>query len=219
MKLAEVQKPYDLFVSVGSACDPAAYLRVHGLRRFSMPLDWVVSNHLSSVTRLFEHGFAGYMELACMRLTDGSANHYDEEAPPQENDAARPSCFVEDTRYGILSVHDFRIQAGLPWHADYAAFRDKTDRRIERLLRRLSNAGSVLFVRWAGRTEDAVALRSVLSGVVAGEADILVLQPAADVSSVTDLELDAAGVCCVQVPNVPADSAIWGRVLHGMSLV
>lgn len=219
VKLSEIQKPYDLFVSLGSACDPAAFLRVHGLRRFSMPLDWVVSNHLSSVSRLFESRFAGYMELESMRLTDGSANHYDEDAVPQAGAGARPSCFVEDKRYGILSVHDFEILPDLPWHATYAAFRQKTDRRIERLLQQLAASSSVLFVRWAGLTDDAIALREVLSDVTEGTADLLVLQPEADVSSVVDRELEVDGVCCVRVPNAPADGAVWNEVLGAMSLL
>jgi hypothetical protein len=219
VKLSEIQKGYDLFVSLGSACDPAAFLRVHGLRRFSMPLDWVVSNHLSSVSRLFESRFAGYMELQSMRLIDGSANHYDEDAIPQAGAGARPSYFVEDTRYGILSVHDFEVLADLPWHANYAAFRQKADKRIERLLQQLAVSPSVLFVRWAGLTADAIALRKVLSDVTKGTADLVVLQPEAGASSVVDRELEADGVCCMRVPNAPADSTIWNQVLGGMSLL
>jgi hypothetical protein len=218
VKLSEVQKPYDLFVSLGSACDPAAFLRVHGLRRFSMPLDWVVSNHLSSVSRLFASKFAGYMELESMRLTDGSATHYDEDAILQAGADARSSYFVEDTRYGILSVHDFAILPDLPWHATYPEFKQKSHRRIERLLQQLSESPSVLFVRWAGLTDDAVALRKVLSEVAGGTADLLVLQPEAAVSSAVDRELEVDGVCCVRVPNAPADSAIWNKILGGMSL-
>ncbi|NHW36816.1 DUF1796 family putative cysteine peptidase [Paenibacillus aceris] len=44
-------------------CDPAAYLRGHHLRKFSMPLDWVMSPSLTDVNRLLAHKFTGFMEL------------------------------------------------------------------------------------------------------------------------------------------------------------
>jgi hypothetical protein len=158
------------------------------------------------------------MELESMRLTDGSATHYDEDATPSIEGDVRSSYFVEDTRYGILSVHDFAVLPDLPWHATYPEFRQKCHRRVERLLQQLSVSQSVLFVRWAGLTDDAVALRKVLSDVAGGTADLLVLQPDVDVSSALDRELEVDGVCCVRVPNAPADGAVWTEVLKGMSL-
>lgn len=218
LKLVEVQRPYDLFVSLGSACDPAAWLRVHGLRRFSMPLDWVVTNTLNDLKRLLENRFEGFMELEALRPIDGSANFHDEDNPLPPGTVADTTHFVLDERYKVISVHDFKNIPGQPWHAVYPTFKEKLESRIERLLTALSECDSVLFVRWAGQTSDAVALHPVLSTLTSGRADLLVLQPLPDAHSVGDRDIGVDGVCVVEVPNAPADKAIWDEVLQGMSL-
>ena len=216
MKLAEIQKPYDLFVGLGSACDPAAHLRTHDLRRYSMPLDWLVTSYLSEVSRLFENRFAGFMELESLQLIDGSANFYDEENPIPSN-APLNTHFIEDKAYKTISVHDFPNIEGRPWQDNYPAFKQKLDLRIARLMSEIAGAESVLFIRWAGVTADAVALRSVLSGLTDGTADLLVLQPT-EVDGVVEQDNEHDGLCLLQVPNLPADTTIWDPILRGMSL-
>lgn len=184
-----------------------------------MPLDWVVSLALPDVRRLFENRLAGFMELETMQPVEGSATHYDEEQTGDPADApARATYFVKDTRYNILSVHDFPVVPDQAWHAGYPSFRSKLELRINRFLKSLAEAPSVLFVRWSGREEDALALHPVLAAMTSGRVDLLLLRPETEARCITSLQTDGDGVCLVRVPDRPGDVVMWDEVLRGMSL-
>ncbi|WP_036289113.1 DUF1796 family putative cysteine peptidase [Methylocystis sp. ATCC 49242] len=219
MKLSEIQKPYDLFVSLGSACDPAAHLRRRGLRKFSMPLDWVASLSLPDVCRLFEDRFIDYMNINNMQRIDGTANYYDEEAVESSIEpASQTTQFIPDSKYNVISVHDFAVVKDVSWQEQYPAYREKLVLRIKRLLSSLQQAESALFVRWSGALETAIELHKVLSLLTMGRADLLLLQPVQGVRIVTPCESGTSGVCVVQTPNLPADASMWDNVLEGMTL-
>lgn len=221
MRLTEIQKSYSLYVGLGSACNPAMNLRRHGLRRFSMPLDWCVAQTIDHVRAVLENRFSGFMALENLVLEPDQSHYYLDDGNAvmmQGNSVA--SYFINDTRYDVLSVHDFPIIADEPWTLMYPTFRRKLDERIERLLTALDAAPSVLFVRWAGEIDQALALHPVLRGLTGGTAHLLVLKcrGSGEDVPIRDLEIAADGVCVVEVPNRPADEAIWDAVLTGRSL-
>lgn len=221
MKLAEIQKSYDLYVGLGSACNPAMSLRRHGLRRFSMPLDWCVTNTIDHVRAVLENRFSGFMELENLVLERDQSHYYlDDGNAVMMQGVSIASHFVRDTRYDVLSVHDFPIIADGSWTLMYPTFRRKLDERVERLLTALAAAPSVLFVRWAGEIDQALALHPVLRGLTGGTAHLLVLKSRGGGEDVPirDLEIAADDVCVVEVANRPGDEAIWDAVLTGRSL-
>ena len=78
MKLDEIKKNYDLIVSLGSSCSPAAHLRRNNLRKFSMPFDWIVTPNLPDVGRVIQNQFQDFMLLENLQLQDGQANFLDD---------------------------------------------------------------------------------------------------------------------------------------------
>ncbi|WP_258833483.1 papain-like cysteine peptidase [Peribacillus frigoritolerans] len=58
LKLQDIKGSYDVIISLGSWCGPSLILR-----RFSFPLDWVVSNSLPDVSRILKNRFVGFMDL------------------------------------------------------------------------------------------------------------------------------------------------------------
>ncbi|MGG4106272.1 DUF1796 family putative cysteine peptidase [Paenibacillus lautus] len=62
-----------LIISLGSWCGPSINLRERQLRRFSFPLDWMISSSISDVTRLLSNRFIGFMELGHMRKVEGTS--------------------------------------------------------------------------------------------------------------------------------------------------
>lgn len=70
MKLQDVKKDYGLIVSLGSSCAPAINLKRYGLRKFSMPLDWMISYSLADVNRLLKNEFKNFMDFRNLHPLD-----------------------------------------------------------------------------------------------------------------------------------------------------
>ncbi|MEC0258927.1 DUF1796 family putative cysteine peptidase [Paenibacillus lautus] len=54
VKLVDVKGAYDMIISLGSWCGPSVNLRQRQRRRFSFPLDWMISSSISDVTPVIE---------------------------------------------------------------------------------------------------------------------------------------------------------------------
>ncbi|MTT30899.1 peptidase [Terrilactibacillus sp. BCM23-1] len=214
MKLNDIKGSYDVIVSLGFACNPAMKLREHNLRTFSSPLDWCVSHDLHDVSRLFKSRFKDYMKLENMRLMEGS-NHI-----LLDEGTFKPikTYYVEDTYYHVISVHDFPILPNQEWYATYPAFKEKLDRRINRLFNKLERSEKVLFIRWKGSYENSLELQSVLSEIVKGQFTILILNPVDGLQGIEEVDWGLNGICAVNVPDIPFDDTTWNAILNGVSL-
>lgn len=214
MKLKNIKGQYDVIVSLGSACGPAAHLRRHNLRRVSMPLDWVVSNSLSDVNRLLKNKFDGFMELKNMRLIEGTHYFVDDEVVQPVK-----SYFIKDMYYNIISVHDFPVLKDQDWTATYPSYKEKLNMRTNRFLEMIKTSQSILFIRWAARYDDVVELQSVLSGMIKNQFSILTLIPTDGLQNVLEMDSGLDKVCLVKVPNRSEDNWIWDYILNGIALI
>ncbi|MCA0172182.1 DUF1796 family putative cysteine peptidase [Bacillus sp. RAR_GA_16] len=212
MKLDEIKKPYDLIVSLGSSCSPAAHLRRNNLRKFSMPFDWIVTPNLSDVGQVVQNQFQDFMLLENLRLQDGQANFLDD----TESIQTSKSYFVQDTHNNMLSVHDFPVHSDLS--VTYPAYRQKLDRRIERFLLHLQHSSSVLFIRWAGTTEQAIEAQQTIMTCTIGPSHLLLLRPMDHLKLMEDTNCAVDNICIVNVPNQPEDPHMWDMILKGISL-
>ncbi|MCQ6282349.1 DUF1796 family putative cysteine peptidase [Bacillus sp. EB600] len=217
MNLQQIKGQYDVIVSLGFACNTAMKLRDHNLRKFSGPIDWMVSESLSDVSRLLKNRFKGFMELENMRLLHGHGSGHGLD----NGTDLQPSInhVIKDTFYNIVSYHDFPVIPNQDWTATYPAFKNKTQYRIERFMGKITNSQSVLFVRWGGSYEQAIELHSILSRIVKGTFNILILVPVEGHQGVSDLNWILNQVCAVRVPNLVYDDATWNYVLHGITVV
>ena len=101
----------------------------------------------------------------------------------------------------------------------YPSYKEKLHQRIARFLE-VENSSSILFIRWgAASPEEAIELKSVISGLTKGSFNILLLQPAEGLKNVIDMHWTIDGVCSVQVPmDEPNNELVWDYVLNGVSL-
>ncbi|WP_048748607.1 MULTISPECIES: DUF1796 family putative cysteine peptidase [Paenibacillus] len=225
MRLKKVMKSYDLIVSLGSSCSPAIHMRRHGLRKFSMPLDWMVSLSLGDVARLFDHRFHDFMKLEHLVMAEETfypQYYLDDGEPiylePVEKTLIK-SYFIKDALYNIISVHDFPIFEGQHWTSSYPAYKAKLDMRIARLWEGLNQSRHPLFIRWYAEYDQAAAMQAALTRVLGGkEFTLLVLNPVAELKTIQEADWKMSQVCVVEVPHDIKDDSLWDRILSGIKL-
>ncbi|MDU0204225.1 DUF1796 family putative cysteine peptidase [Paenibacillus sp. MAH-36] len=215
MNLHELNRTtYDLVASLGQNCDPAGHLRRHKLRKFSMPLDWVISTSLTDVNRLLANKFQGFMDLSNLRVVEGSSQYVDEFAAVVQK---VPSYFIKDTHYNVTSVHDFPIIPNESWYYTYHVYKAKLNLRIRRFLEESSASNSSLFVRLLATYDQAAELQSVLREITKGDFKILIVNPIANLERVMELDWGLDHVCVVQIPSTN-NLKEWDYILTGLKI-
>ncbi|QJC52531.1 peptidase [Paenibacillus albicereus] len=225
MKLKKAAGRYDLIVSLGSSCAPAIHMKRLGLRKFSMPFDWVVSLTLADVTRVLASDFQDFMLRGNLDKSPDSIfpQYYLEDGEPVlsgtgENGLAKCH-LVEDRRTGFISVHDFPIVEGLPWDHAYPAYKAKLDERIARFRNELRACSHPLFIRWSAEYEEAAELEQTLAGLRAGKPfTVVILQPKSEAKDIQDCRWPLCRVAGAVVPADIQSEPLWDRVFQGISL-
>jgi hypothetical protein len=217
LKLQDIKGSYDVIISLGSWCGSSL-----NLRRFSFPLDWVVSNSLPDVSRILKNRFVGFMDLNNMKQVDGIASYLDDGDVvfSDEGGKQQKAHFIQDTYYNVISVHDFPMIPNQDWTHLYPAYKEKLNYRINKFIEIISNSNSILFVRWgAVSVREAVELQSVLSEMIQGKFNILFLDPIEGLKDVNEIDWGIKGICTVQVPSDgPNDDSMWDYVYNGLTL-
>ncbi len=123
-------KEYDLIFSLGAACSCTQALRDSGLQFTSYPLDW-----------LFGTNFVGRIEILTSNF-----NRFIEQNDLEYIYSERSiSCDAYHNKFNdIVFNHDF--PADVPLEQSYSAVREKYNRRIDRLMKNIDRAKSVLIV-------------------------------------------------------------------------
>jgi hypothetical protein len=213
MKLQDVKKSYDLIVSLGMSCAPPINLRRSSLRRFSMPLDWMISYSLTDVNRLYKNKFQNFMEFTNLEILQKTHYFLEDGSPvyPNENGSTKVKAyFIRNTLYNIISVHDFPIILGKHWSTDYPSYKMKLDLRIKRFWDTLMISNHILFVRWASSYEQALELQSTLSDLLQpNEFTVLILNPILELKSVQETNWEIDNVCVLEVPSDMNDYESW----------
>lgn len=217
MKLQAVKKSYDLIVSLGMSCAPAINLQRNSLRKFSMPLDWMVSYSLADVNRLYKYRFQNFMELINLQILDETHFFLEDGLPVYPNgnkNALVKSYFIQDTLYNIISVHDFPIHQGKHWSITYPSYKANLELRINRFWDKLIHSKKTLFIRWSASYEQAVELQSILSDLLKpNEFIILILIPVRESTSVQELNWNINDICVLEVPEDMNDYDSWDYIL------
>lgn len=118
-------KKFTHYISLGYFCEVAQDLEKLGLREFSSPFDWVISD-FSCVMKAIENGFEDY--LNCDNLL--------------QNAACR--CHYYESKYHFYSFHDFSPYISL--EEQYQGVKEKYDRRINRFFKEIKSP--TLFIRY-----------------------------------------------------------------------
>lgn len=207
MNLQGLRGSYDAIYSLGHLCLASIQLEKNGIRPFAGPLDWMASPSLPDVNRLLAnrfHNFMAYPHLVTVnRASDKLYN-------------------VHETFYNVFSNHDFYTHNNFPPHlAAYPEVKAKYDRRVKRLLDKARTCKRLLFIRTEASLEDAKALERVLSGLVANDFRLLVVNHLG-VSGMVELNWPLQRVCALAFPNQEiwdGNDALWTQVFRHIQLV
>ena len=128
---------------------------------------------------------------------------------------------VLDKTYNILSNHDFFTHNNFPPHlAAYPEIKAKYDRRIARFLEKAQTSSRILFIRTEGTFEQVQELERVLSGLVARDYSLLVINHA-PVSGIVELDWPLERVCALQFPDADiweGNHELWSALFSGIAL-
>ncbi|UHA73593.1 DUF1796 family putative cysteine peptidase [Paenibacillus sp. 481] len=215
MRREQLRGKYDVVLSLGGTCLPALKMQDRQLRRSSGPLDWMISEQLTSVNRLLQSRFAYFFDRDNL-IVSGQLNFQ------------REHYLVDDRYYHVTSVHDFDIGRNSPANlAQYEEVQAKFTRRCERFLRYLETADRILFIRAEGHTysigkahtEELEQTAELLNQMVRGSFFILYVRPAL-VSEIVDINYVHDQICVLDVPPDPVwyMEKTWDAILEGISL-
>lgn len=125
------KKVYDLYVSIGAVCSCTSTLRASNLQFFSYPFDWIGGCTVLERTELIVNGFEGWLNKEDLEF-------YTTYGEPYNKDV------YKNKKLGLNFVHDFPAKCNFDEY--YPKVKEKYDRRINRLIKMLEDAESVLFV-------------------------------------------------------------------------
>ena len=200
---------YDIAYSLGAPCQVAEQLKRHSLRMTSGPFDWTVLESVPCLISALENRFEGYFDPEHIEIR-GRHDH---------------TFLVFDTRYQIMSVHDFPLGEGDPQElvsAAMPAFQEKMRRRIDRFYDSVTRGQKVLFVRYHGSREDTEQLSGCLSALTHGNYKLIMLNETKERKLIEENwhipNTYAARIC--QSEDIPWQGCDehWDRVLQGIRI-
>ncbi len=118
-------KNYTHYISLGYFCEVAQDLEKLGLREFSSPFDWVISD-FSCVMKALDNKFEDFLGYENLLQNIACRSHYYE------------------SKYRFYSFHDFSPCRSLK--EQYRDVKEKYDRRINRFLKEIKSP--TLFIRY-----------------------------------------------------------------------
>lgn len=209
MSLDNIKGTYDAIFSLGDLCLASIQLRRNNLRPFAGPLDWMSSPSLTSINKLLQNRFKGFMELPNLKPTGYSTGVNTKD----------PFLVVVDQAYGIVSSHDFKADRNtLSNLATYNEVKEKLQKRIDRFLEKLINSEKILFIRTEATFAETLKLESILSEMVTNEFHILIVNHT-NVKTITQKKWPLERVTVIELPNEDkwsANNHYWKNFLEGV---
>ena len=136
--MPQPKKKYDLIASIGDTCATSIYLRRNKLQYASYPLDWIGHDPFSGKIEFLTNHFTNFMNIEDIVPM---------EKPESDEDV---NCDAyRNTRTGTLIWHDF--PTGVPFEKSFPEVKNKYDRRISRLYKRIEKSKNILFVWFSPR--------------------------------------------------------------------
>ncbi|WP_179884317.1 DUF1796 family putative cysteine peptidase [Bacillus toyonensis] len=204
MELKNIQGNYDAIFSLGNQCFVANKLHQYNLRLYAGVIDWMISLSLQGVTKLLQNRFESFMEKENM-IFSGYHDY-------------GTKLLLKDTKYDIASAHDFLVTENTPenW-STYSNFKIKIDRRIQRFLNKLNTCNNILFVRIGGTYEEAKLLELVLSKIVKGKFQVLLLNEIEEYK-IMEYNWDLLHTCSIGIPmDGNQNQELWDQILKGIT--
>lgn len=205
MKLIDIQNKYDAIFSLGNQCFVANKLKQYNLRPYAGVIDWMISLSLISVIYLLQNQFKDFMKKENMIFTGYHAYG--------------TKLLLKDTKYNIDSAHDFLVTKNTPenW-VTYPEFKIKINRRVHRFIDKLKTCNNILFVRIGGTMEEAKLLEKVLSGIIKGKFQVLILNSIPEYK-IVEYNWDLEYTCGIGIPmDGNENPEIWDEIFQDIQL-
>ena len=132
-----LNETYDFVFSIGENCATAMYLKSCCLRDASYPFDWLAGMPIPKRIELILSGFSRFME---------KEDFVQESFYPfgMDRETGTPETTYRNTYTDLLFVHDFKEP--IPFDEAYPKVKEKYERRINRLLKKLQDSQRILLV-------------------------------------------------------------------------
>lgn len=207
MKFKKINGEYDAIFSLGNKCIAGLQMKKFHLRPFSGVLDWVGSPSLVHVNKLLETRFAEYLDKDLL--------------VPKEY-LSETDMYVWNKKYQIAFNHDFKRDKNTLKHlGGYEEVKVKYDRRIKRFYETLDNPNNrILFIRTEGSLEDVKELERVLTSLVKGEFEILIINHK-KMSGLREVNWPLTHVTVAEMPDDEVwngNDQLWAEMLKNVSL-
>jgi len=149
-----VDASYDAIINLGGDCQVSHQLAIHGLRKYALPFDGLVTS-VNSLLSILTDNFEGFLvpdnfEFICTEKGEK---------------------YILDKKYRTTLMHDFPLQAD--FLRDFDAIAVKYQRRIDRLRELIIESENPLFIRKRINPEQAMHLKDLLSTLRQGKPFLL----------------------------------------------
>lgn len=131
-------------ISLGSTCAIAEQMRRHGVKRETLPFDWIKSYDFSKVVYLIINRFHNFFkEEEYVFQKESDKFPVDVEGEPSfDEDNLNKSAIYKHSSYQMEFPHDF-----ISFEESFEYFKDKYSRRIDRLYYYLLEDEKIHFIR------------------------------------------------------------------------
>ncbi len=152
---------FDHIINLGGDCQVAYQLYIHGLRKYALPFDSLITP-CDALCKMLEQRFEGFMAQDNFELkTDEQGQKY-----------------ILDKKYQTRLLHDFKCEPD--FIKDYQEIATKYLRRVERIVSLIVTAQYPLFIRKNISKEQAKILVSLLIKMRTSKPFLLVLVDESD---------------------------------------
>ena len=128
---------FDLVLPLGEDCACSSYLRRFVLQDYSYPFDWLAKSNFTARIELIVNNFDGFLEKSDLY-----------EIPKPEHLQSDKYCrYFADRKFDFCYYHDF--SANLPFERAYKETKEKYQRRIERMYKKINSSDKILFAYWS----------------------------------------------------------------------
>lgn len=196
-----ITQPFDAIINLGGDCQIAYQLYIHGLRKYALPFDTLITPY-DALRGMLENNFENFMAPDNFELM---INEKGEK-------------YILDKKYGARLLHDFKLEED--FLKDYEEISAKYLRRIHRLIDLISTSEYPLFIRKRITKEQAMELSDVLSTMREGKPFVLVaLDGTQEIKS--DWHLEAVCNYYLRQPEPytwKGDSEAWKEIFQILEL-
>jgi putative papain-like cysteine peptidase DUF1796 len=190
----------DEIINLGGDCQPAYQLHIHGLRKYALPFDKLITP-FDALQKLLENKFEGFLDPDNFELVITDKEKY-----------------IRDKKYNTRFIHDFKLDED--FLKNYEIIRETYQRRIDRLLNKIKEAHNPLFIRKKINKDQAVALKILLDKMRDGKPYTLVALDGTEEMK-TNWHIDGIINCFLRQPTPytwKGDNEAWKEIFISLGL-